>query len=181
MAVKLSGTISDITSRPLEDVSEVTVKSAYAQPSAAGITVTQPQRVNIDQSGSFTVTATEGVKGWLYVDGPGWSDSIPFIAAAGMSMIWEAIANALGFSSNMQDYLDVKGGMREILQEAADKIDSVIKWPKGGLEKGTDLNEVTDSGFYQINSYSVAASAQNLPDVSDAINSGTLEVFNLRG
>lgn len=181
MAVKLSGTISDITSRPLEDVSEVTVKSAYAQPSAAGITVTQPQRVNVDRTGNFTVTATEGVKGWLYVDGPGWSDSIPFIAAAGMSMIWEAIANALGFSSNMQDYLDVKGGMREILQEAADKIDSVIKWPKGGLEKGTDLNEVTDSGFYQINSYSVAASAKNLPDAPDAINSGTLEVFNLRG
>lgn len=39
MAVKLSGTISDITTRSLEDVSEVTVKSAYAQPTAADITV----------------------------------------------------------------------------------------------------------------------------------------------
>ena len=52
MAVKLSGTISDITTRPLEDVSEVTVKSAYAQPTAADITVSQPQRVNVDQSGN---------------------------------------------------------------------------------------------------------------------------------
>ena len=175
MAVKLSGTISDITSRPLEDVSEVTVKSAYAQPSAAGITVTQPQRVDFDQSGSFTVTATEGVKGWLYVDGPGWSDSIPFIAAAGMSMIWEAIANALGFSSNMQDYLDVKGGMREILQEAADKIDSVIKWPKGGLEKDTDLNAIVEPGLYTIPSYTRAISLVNRPP-NEAIQSATLTV-----
>lgn len=66
MAVKLSGTISDITTRPLEDVSEVTVKSAYAQPTAADITVSQPQRVNVDQSGNFTVTATEDSSGYSY-------------------------------------------------------------------------------------------------------------------
>ena len=159
MAVKLSGTISDITSRPLEDVSEVTVKSAYAQPSAAGITVTQPQRVNVDQSGNFTVTATEGVKGWLYVDGPGWSDSIPFIAAAGMSALWEAIVNALNIPTDMQGLLDVKGNMQKLIAEAI----SLHKQPTIKVEKGQDLNNFETSGEYRVASYSVYDSLLNKP------------------
>lgn len=161
MAVNISGTISDITTHPLEDVSQVTVKSAYAQPSAAGITVTQPQRVDFDQAGNFTVTATEGVKGWLYVEGPGWSDSIPFIAAAGMTKLWEAVINGMGLPSDIGDYLGIKDAVNEAL---ADKLSDLAKnhpfdkFYRGGVTVGDPAEKYlhTDSvGIWSVTSSEV--------------------------
>lgn len=168
MAVKLDGTISDITTKPLEDVSNVTIKAAMAQATGSGVTITQPQRVEVTNQGQFSITVLEGVKGWLYVEGPGWSDSIPFIAAYGMSQIWEAIVNALNLPSKMAEYLDIKQQMQSLVDEAIANAPSSLRWYKGKLGLNQDLNQLTNYGVYESDTYSVAKSLKNSPAGSGA-------------
>lgn len=172
MAVKLNGTISDITTKPIEDVSTVTIKAATAQATGSGLTVSQPQRVEVTSQGQFSITVLEGVKGWLYVEGPGWSDSIPFIAAYGMSQIWEAIVNALNLPSKMAEYLDIKQQMQKLVNEAVANAPSSLRWYRRKLGLNEDLNQLTDYGMYEVDKFSVATSLVNKPD--GAGSGGTL-------
>ncbi|MEJ6013824.1 hypothetical protein WG936_08245 [Corynebacterium sp. H127] len=93
--ITLEGRLADITSAPIHSLTSCTVKApAYAPGPGVEITTSAPQPVNVAEDGAVTVNVVEGV-GWLYLAGPGWTESIRFVAAAGMSTLWEAVVNAL--------------------------------------------------------------------------------------
>lgn len=95
ITLKLTGRLADIMSQPLQEITRVVVKApAYRPGPGVELTTSQPQTVDLGADGAMTINVVEGV-GWIYVEGPGWSDSIRFVAAAGMTTIWEAVVNAL--------------------------------------------------------------------------------------
>lgn len=116
--VTLTGRLADITSRPVQEISTCTVKApAYRPGPDVEITTSQPHQVTLDADGRVTVNTVAGI-GWLYIDGPGWSESIKFVAAVGMTTLWEAVVNALG-PNGITDYTDA-------LSNATTKIDSYV-------------------------------------------------------
>ena len=111
--IALEGTLSDVTSRPIEDISTVTVKApSFRLGTGEEIVTTQPRRVDFDADGKVQFDVAEGL-GWLYIEGPGWSDSIRFVAAAGMTRLWEAVANASGIFG-LYDYLRLLQGVEAV-------------------------------------------------------------------
>ena len=163
--IRLQGNIADITGKPVERGTNLTVKAARATPGAAGLTVTEPENVPIGADGSITVSAVEGVKGWLYVEHDGWSDSVPFIAAAGMTKLWEAVANALGVVG-LSDYLklleDGAAGMKEKAEAAVKAAADGIRFQKGFLRDGDNLNDFGDAGAWD-HSFDFGKTVKNLP------------------
>lgn len=93
--VTLSGKLSDVTGQPVGDVSNVSVKASNAIPTSAGITTSRPRDIAVNSSGEFNITLETGVKAWIFAEGDGWSDSVPVIAAEGMTELWQAIVNAV--------------------------------------------------------------------------------------
>lgn len=101
----LTGRLADITSRPVERTTRVSVKKpAYAPGPGVEITTTQPVAVATGEDGTFSISVVEGL-GWLYLDGDGWSDSIRFVAAEGMATVWEAVVNALPHHAEVKKML----------------------------------------------------------------------------
>lgn len=152
--IKLSGKLTDITTHPVETITQFSVKAATWTPTGAGLTTTQPAAVDVDESGEFTITAQAGVKAWLYLDGDGWSDTIPFIAAEGMDAIWEAIVNAMNFPSTMGEYLAIKDKFKStadaVIAELIKKY-PFDKWYQGPAVDGIDadlLREQKHNGAY---------------------------------
>lgn len=132
MAITLTGAITDVTAQPVSQVTNVTAKAAVPTPSATGLTATQPVNVEYTAAtGQITISLTEGVKTWLYIEGPGWSDSVPLIAAAGMTKIWQAVVNALGIPTDIAGMLDVTKNMQDLLNEAIRNAPSSLWWYKG--------------------------------------------------
>lgn len=172
MAVKLQGKLTDITTRPIEDVTSVYVKSPVIRAGDEGaLTTSQPQKVDVSTSGDFTVTTVAG-KGWLYVDGEGWSDSIPFIAAEGMKLFIEAWANASssgGVYTIIKELINAMGGateqeLQELVQQAKMYADAASRasaaesvWDKGMISAKTDILSLAP-GRYGLMSASVASS-----------------------
>lgn len=116
--VSLTGRLADITSKPVEEITTCTVKAPTYRPGPdIEITTSQPQQITLDEDGKITINTVAGI-GWLYIEGPGWSESIKFVAAAGMTTLWEAVVNALG-PNGMTDYTDA-------LANAATKIDNYV-------------------------------------------------------
>ena len=177
--ITLTGRLADITSMPVEEITSCTVKApAYRPGPGVEITTSQPQKVNLTGDGEITIQAVEGV-GWLYLDGPGWSDSIRFVAAAGMTKIWEAVANAMGIPANILEYLNIKQSMQEMVNKAVANAPSTLRWYKGLLPKNTDLNNMfgyeKNGAFGLDNSQSGAIGTySNLPEVAQ----GTLTVLS---
>lgn len=91
--VTLAGKLIDITTKPVEEVTTVTVKAPKPDATSVGTITSQPQKVDLSSDGSFSLTVAEGT-GWLFVEGPGWSDSIRFVAKAGMTLFEQARLNA---------------------------------------------------------------------------------------
>ena len=91
--LQLAGRLVDITTKPVEEVTSVTVKAPAPDASSVGTITTQPRKVDLSSDGSFSLTVAEGT-GWLFVEGPGWSDSIRFVAKAGMTLFEQARLNA---------------------------------------------------------------------------------------
>lgn len=190
MAVKLKGKLTDITTRPVEDVTSVYVKSPVIRAGDEGaLTTSQPQKVAVSTSGDFTVTTVAG-KGWLYVEGPGWSDSIPFVAAEGMKLFIEAWANASssgGVYAIIKELIDAMGGateqeLQDLVQQAKMYADAASRaeaaesvWDKGTLSSPVDILSLAP-GRYGLMSASVA-SEMGLPGNS----SGVLVVDYLDG
>lgn len=93
--ISLTGRLADIMSRPIDSISSVTVKAPSYRPGpGVELTTSQPTNVELGSDGEITIEVVEGV-GWVYVEGDGWSDSIRFVAAEGMTTLWEAVVNAL--------------------------------------------------------------------------------------
>lgn len=172
MAVKLKGKLTDITTKPVEDVTSVYVKSPVIRAGDEGaLTTSQPQKVAVSTSGDFTVTTVAG-KGWLYIDGNGWSDSIPFIAAEGMKLFIEAWANASssgGVYAIIKELIDAMGGateqeLQDLVQQAKMYADAAARasaaesvWDKGMISAKTDILSLSP-GRYGLMSASVASS-----------------------
>ena len=182
MAVKLQGKLTDITTRPVEDITSVYVKSPIIRAGDAGaLTTSQPQKVSVSTSGDFTVTTVAG-KGWLYVDGNGWSDSIPFVAAEGMKLFIEAWANASssgGVYAIIKELIDAMGGateqeLQDLVQQAKMYADAASRaeaaesvWDKGMISAKTDILSLAP-GRYGLMSASVASS-MGLPGDSSGV------------
>lgn len=129
--ISLTGRLADIMSHPIDSINSVTVKAPSYRPGpGVELTTSQPTNVEIGGDGEITIDVVEGV-GWIYVEGDGWSDSIRFVAAAGMTTLWEAVVNALPIvvegkrllsqlGSEFEDYrsrlLDVVTGLRGDLE-----------------------------------------------------------------
>lgn len=165
--VTLAGDLVDLTGRSVEEITNVIVKAAYATPAPGGLTTTQPRAVEHDR-GRVSIQAQEGVRGWLYLDGDGWSDSIPFVAAAGMTQLWEAVANALPVAKALADFLDLKPLMQRMLDEAVAAAPSSLRWTRGHLSSGDDLNELTTPGIYEVDTSAAVSTLKNTPDSAGA-------------
>lgn len=137
--IELTGRLADITSRPVESITRVTVKAPTFMPNGAGeITTTQPANVDFDADGKFSVGVVQGV-GWLFIEGDSWSDSIRFVAAAGMTTMNEAVINALPFPTDMLGYLDVKAGAEQAIEDALAKAITALStspnsWYRGNAD-----------------------------------------------
>lgn len=182
MAVKLKGKLTDITTKPVEDVTSVYVKSPVIRAGDDGaLTTSQPQKVSVSASGDFTLTTVAG-KGWLYIEGPGWSDSIPFVAADGMKLFIEAWANASssgGVYTIIKELIAAMGGateqeLQDLVQQAKMYADAASRasaaesvWDKGMLTRAADLLSLSP-GRYGLMSASVA-SEMGLPGDSAGV------------
>lgn len=126
--VRLEGNLIDITGNRVDASTSVTVKKPTPELGPGhSVTTTQPERVDIGPDGEFFVEVVQGV-GWLYINGNGWSDSIKFVAAEGMTKLWEAVLNALPVPAPIGEYLSVKDGMQRLIAEAVAKTKS---WDQG--------------------------------------------------
>ncbi|OFT67749.1 hypothetical protein HMPREF3147_01100 [Corynebacterium sp. HMSC05D03] len=127
--------------------------------------------MDVDQSGEFTLTTVAG-KGWLYIEGPGWSDSIPFVAAEGMKLFIEAWANASssgGVYAIIKELIDAMGGateqeLQDLVQQAKMYADAASRasaaesvWDKGMISAKTDILSLAP-GRYGLTSGAVASS-----------------------
>lgn len=104
MPVTMSGRLQDITTQPVEEITTATVKAPVYTVGSSGLTTSQPRLLRIGADGSFKVTADEG-PGYLYLEGPGWSDSIKFVTVAGLTKFNDAVINAIPVSSAVRDML----------------------------------------------------------------------------
>lgn len=93
--ISLTGRLADIMSRPIDSINNVTVKAPSYRPGpGVELTTSHPINVELGGDGEITIEVVEGI-GWIYVEGDGWSDSIRFVAAEGMTTLWEAVVNAM--------------------------------------------------------------------------------------
>ena len=121
----LTGKITDVTGRAPESISSITVKAPSARVgSGTDVIVSSPATVDFNRAtGDITISGLTGGLSWLYIEGDGWSDSIPLAVAEGMSTLVEAIANAVG-APGIVDYLrllaDLEGLLEDIIQDAGE-------------------------------------------------------------
>ena len=172
--VALTGRLVDVTTAPVETITQVRVK-APAPRTGGDVVTTQPQKVPVGKDGSISLNVSEGL-GWIYIDGDGWSDSIRFIAAAGMKYLWEAVANAHGVPG-FTDYLQIISGIRGRLDDearrAVEKNAEQIKWNRGLLVSAPDDADVLREDYEGVWGASARdATAKNLPEPDN----GWLEV-----
>ena len=119
----LTGTITDVTGRAPDSISSITVKAPSARiGSGSGIIVTSPAVVTFDKTtGDITISGLHVGLSWLYIEGDGWSDSIPLAVAEGFQLILEAVANASGVPG-VVDYVSMirnSGDHAQLLARAA--------------------------------------------------------------
>ena len=158
MAVTLEGRVADVTTRPVEDVTDVVVKAVTPTPSKSGLIDTQPARVVLGDDGQIKVTVEVGVRSVLYLDGDGWSDSIPLIAADGMTQLWEAIINAIPYPKDLSGLLDLKGGFEETARSIIAKLTKEHPYDKfwrGGIALDTNIDALLNAE--SVGAWSVAS------------------------
>ena len=167
--IALEGTLADVTSRPVSEVTTVTAKAATPTPVAGGLVATEPVNVFYSaETGKIMLTLTAGVKSWLYLDGDGWSDSVPVIAAEGMTQLWEAVVNGLHLPSDIGDYLGIKDAVSKSLEEKIAEIAANFpfdKWLRGDVSddaRADDLVLAEHSGVWSVRP--AYAEANNLPE-----------------
>lgn len=104
----LTGKITDVTHKQPESLSSITVKAPSVRVGGGtDLIVSSPATVEFDRdTGDVTISGLTGGLSWLYLEGEGWSDSIPLAVAEGMITLVEAIANASGVPG-MPDYVSM--------------------------------------------------------------------------
>lgn len=106
--VTLTGTIADVTGRAPDSISSIAVKAPSARiGGGSGIIVTSPAKVTFSKTtGDITISGLHAGLSWLYIEGEGWSDSVPLAVAEGFQLILEAVANASGIPG-IADYVSM--------------------------------------------------------------------------
>lgn len=193
MAISLSGVLSDVTGHAIDEVSSVTIKASSPTPGVGGVVLTAPRRVDFTPDGAFSVDVEAGVKSWLFIEGPGWSDSVPLLAADGMLYIWQAVINALPAPLSLDELATLKLALEAAARAdaAADRAESAMKetvaqvegdfatvpyvdgkvWAKGFFPGDKTLANV-ENGLWGVPS-GTEATRLGLPIAGD----GTLESF----
>ena len=191
MGATLTGKLSDITDSPVDgNTTKVYVKQpSYELAGGGSVGTSAPAYVDVNEDGEFTVTLNNG-RGYMYLEGEGWSDTIPFIVAEGMSLFIEAMANATGSASIygwIKDLITSLGedteaelqALVDLAKTYADAAGSATAtesvWNKGLLTSPVDILTLTP-GRYNIALASVA-NAMGLPGNSR----GELKVNYLDG
>lgn len=102
--VKLNVRLTDVTDAPIEKISTVVVKTPKFR-AGDGVTLitSQPKDIPLPPTAEFTIDVVEGL-GYLYIEGNGWSDSIRFVAKAGMTSFMEAVINAQPDATRTLEY-----------------------------------------------------------------------------
>ena len=143
----LQGKITDVTHKPPESLSSITVKAPSARVGGGtDLIVSSPATVDFDRdTGDVTISGLTGGLSWLHLEGEGWSDSIALSAAEGMISLVEAIANASS-APGIIDYLrllaDFKIRFDETAQGAVDEaIGTMVD--ETAIEIGTLDNRVS--------------------------------------
>ena len=121
----LTGKITDVTGRAPDSISSITVKAPSARiGSGTDVIVSSPAAVTFNKTtGDITISGLTGGLSWLYIEGDGWSDSIPLAAAEGMTTLIEAIANAAGapgIAYYMSLLSQLEGRVEDVAQDAVD-------------------------------------------------------------
>lgn len=156
--ITLSGRLSDVTDRSVETIARVTAKApAYRPGPDVDIITSQPSDITLAEDGKITLNVVAGV-GWLYLEGDGWSDSIRFVAAAGMTTLWEAVVNGLG-PNYIGDYSDA-------LKNATTKIDEIITEKTGEAwgDLTGSISQRPTLGVATSIAFGAAAALSNNPD-----------------
>lgn len=157
----LTGKIIDVTSRPPDSISSITVKAPAARiGSGSDVIVSSPATVDFNSStGDITISGLTGGLSWIYIEGDGWSDSIPLAVAEGMITLVEAIANAAG-APGLVDFIELLVDLQEridtIAQGAVDEAAEGIKFYRGNVPASYTLNDLTP-GAWGVASGTVAA------------------------
>lgn len=173
MAATLTGKLSDITDSPIDgNTTKVYVKQpSYEMAGGGAVGTSAPAYVDVNEAGEFTVTLNNG-RGYMYLEGEGWSDTIPFIVAEGMSLFIEAMANATNSASIygwIKDLItslgeDTEAELQALVDLAKMYADAAASatatesvWYKGLLTSPVDILTLTP-GRYNIVSLTVANS-----------------------
>ena len=156
MSITITGTLTDVTSQPVEAVTTATVKAPTARiGSGSGIISSSPAKVEIRDSGEVIISGLASGLSWLYLEGPGWSDSIALAAAEGMTTLVEAIANAAGVPGFI-DYLKLIADIDKAANAAVDKITSEITTKFVGYpEYGSKILRTDEAGKLAISYRSI--------------------------
>ena len=114
----LTGKIIDVTGRAPDSISSITVKAPSVRVGGGtDLIVSSPATVDFDHdTGDVTISGLTGGLSWLYLEGEGWSDSIPLAVAEGMITLVEAIANAAG-APGLVDYIELLETLRQNMQD----------------------------------------------------------------
>lgn len=121
----LTGKITDVTGRAPDSISSITVKAPSARiGGGTDVIVSSPATVDFNRNtGDITISGLTGGLSWLFIEGDGWSDSIPLAVAEGMITLIEAIANAAGVPG-LIDFIalltDLQNRIDGIAQDAVD-------------------------------------------------------------
>lgn len=179
----LRGKITDVTHKPPESLSSITVKAPSVRVGGGTeLIVSSPATVEFDRdTGDVTISGLTGGLSWLYLEGEGWSDSIALSAAEGMISLVEAIANASS-APGIIDYLrllaDFKTRFDETAQSAVDAAAADIKWKQGGIPVDANLDTWAKDGDFEISTFSVASSLVGRPsDIPGTIGAAHFRQF----
>lgn len=143
MAINLTGKITDVTGNPPEGEVVVSVKAPVYRAGRNSIITSSPRRVDTD--GTFTITVEPG-PAWLYLEGSGWSDSVPISAAEGFTTIVQAMANAAGIPGLLDFIALLKDGRGVIDDYAKKAVDEAVA--PGEIPSGTDWDTLTTRPTY---------------------------------
>lgn len=146
----LTGKITDVTSSTPENISSITVKAPSVRiGSGTDVIVSSPATVDFNRAtGDITISNLTGGLSWLYIEGDGWSDSIAFAVADGMTTLVEAVANASGVPG-MADFVqlmqDLRSRIDQVAQGAVDAAAQDIIWDRGMLPHSIHPDDVEAS------------------------------------
>ena len=111
--ITLTGNLKDVTTRPVGDIVTMYVKAPAPRPGGGGVVVDSPAAATYDPgTGELEIHDLRPGLSWLVIEGLDWSDPVKLVAADGMTLLLEAVANASG-PPGFVDYVRLVGNIDE--------------------------------------------------------------------